>query len=226
MVDRIRLQSLLDELDGYGARLVAVSKTQPAAAVAEAHGYGQRDFGENYVKELLAKQAGLPADIRWHFIGHLQTNKVKSMLPHVSLVQSVDSLRLLEEIDRQAVRLNLKVSCLLQVHIAEEETKFGLAAGEVEALIAAGTPARLSAVTIRGLMGMASLTADNDRVRQEFRGLKRLFDRLAPAFPGDGTGGFDILSMGMTGDYRIALDEGSTMVRIGSAIFGERESQA
>jgi len=223
MIDRIRLQSLLDELDGYGARLVAVSKTQPAEAVTAAYGYGQRDFGENYVKELLAKQAGLPADIRWHFIGHLQTNKVKSMLPHVSLVQSVDSIRLLEEIDRQAVRLHLKVSCLLQVHIAEEETKFGLAVDEAEALVDAGTPATLSAVTIRGLMGMASLTGDNDRVRQEFRGLKRLFDRLAPAFPRDGTDGFDILSMGMTGDYRIALDEGSTMVRIGSAIFGERE---
>lgn len=204
-------KKMLKEL-GPDVQLVAVSKTKTAADILALYALGQRDFGENYVQELVDKQQQLPADIRWHFIGHLQSNKVKSIISFVYLIHGVDSLRLLKEIDRQAAKTGRVVDVLLQVHIAREETKFGLDAAEVGEVMQAA-PA-MGAVRVRGLMGMASNTEDTEAVRTEFRTLRALLDRW---FPGDG-----ILSMGMSGDYRIAIEEGSNMVRIGSLLFGVR----
>jgi pyridoxal phosphate enzyme (YggS family) len=203
--------SILDRL-GAGVRLVAVSKTKPAADVAALYGMGQRDFGENYVQELVDKQRGLPEDIRWHFIGHLQTNKVKAIIPFVHLIQGVDSLRLLKEIDKQAGLKGRVVEVLLQVHIAKEETKFGMDEGEVAEVM--GQVGGMTNVRVRGLMGMGSNTGEVAEVRREFGALKVLYDAY---FSGGG-----ILSMGMSGDYEIAISEGSTMVRIGSLLFGTR----
>ncbi|HWB91429.1 MAG TPA: YggS family pyridoxal phosphate-dependent enzyme [Puia sp.] len=202
---------MLKEL-GSDVQLVAVSKTKPVEDILALYAAGQRDFGENYVQELLDKQTRLPADIRWHFIGHLQSNKVKYILPFVYLVHGVDSLRLLKEIQRQAAKTGRIVGVLLQMHIAREETKFGLDAAELEQVMQEA-PA-MTAVRVRGLMGMASNTSDAGVVRGEFRGLKQLFDRWFPQ------GG--ILSMGMSADYAMAIEEGSTMVRIGSLLFGAR----
>ena len=210
--DREVYKKMLKEL-GANVQLIAVSKTKTVEDILALYAEGQRDFGENYVQELLDKQPRLPADIRWHFIGHLQSNKVKYILPFVYLIHGVDSLRLLKEIDRQAAKLGKRVDVLLQVHVAREETKFGLDAAEVAEVMEA-SPA-LTAVRIRGLMGMASNTEDVEAVRTEFRTLKSLLDRW---FPADG-----ILSMGMSGDYGIAIEEGSTMVRIGSLLFGARQ---
>lgn len=207
-----RYRAILDEL-GDKATLVAVSKTKPVADIFELYQAGQRDFGENYVQELLEKQPQLPADIRWHFIGHLQSNKVKFIAPFIHLIHSVDSPSLLREIDKQSVRCNRPVNCLLQVHIADEETKFGFSEAEILAL---ELPHR-GAARVCGLMGMATFTDDAQKIRSEFAGLNRLYKQRAPAVPD-----FSILSMGMSGDYRIALEEGSTMVRIGSLLFGER----
>ncbi len=223
MIHRDKLESLRTDLKPYGATLVAVSKTKPHEDILEAHALGQRHFGENYVQELAAKQAALPGDINWHFIGHLQRNKVRVIAPVVSLVQSVDSLRLAREIHKQGQRCGRVIPCLLQVHIATEATKYGFSTGEAHDLAQGRELRDLDHIEIRGLMGMASFTDDRSALRGEFRALKTLFDGMAPAFAG--TGGvnpFSILSMGMTGDYLIALEEGSTMVRVGSAIFGER----
>ena len=224
MVDRLKLASVLADLQPYGATLVAVSKTKPTDAIREAYELGQAAFGENYVQELTAKHNALPEAIHWHFIGHLQRNKVKQLVPFVSLIQSVDSPKLLGEINKAAALRNRRVRCLLQIHVATEETKFGFDATEAEALAASDQLGKLDHVSICGLMGMASLTSDQKQVRKEFKALKTLFDRLAPLLkdPGSGHPGKGILSMGMTADYHIALDEGSTMVRIGSALFGER----
>jgi len=200
-----------------GVRLVAVSKTRSPEEIMEAYRGGQRDFGENKVQEMAAKYEALPKDIRWHMIGHLQRNKVKYMAGFVHLVHGVDSLRLLEEINRRGAQQERVIDCLLQVHIAEEETKFGFAPAELEALLQGPEPGSLRHVRIRGLMGMATFTDDQAQVRREFRSLKRLFDRF---FPENGQAG--ILSMGMSGDYAIAVEEGSTLVRIGSSIFGPR----
>lgn len=221
-VDRTTWQTLKEGLEASGATLVAVSKMQSAETVRVLYDYGQRDFGENYVQELLQKRPLLPDDVRWHFIGHLQTNKVKLIVPFVHMVHGVDSLRLLQAIDRQAGMAGRSVSCLLQVHIAREESKFGMDEAELEALLEATDSGRgLASASIRGLMGMASLTDDEARVRQEFRGLYGLFERLrAGGFAGRPD--FDTLSMGMSGDYRIAVAEGSGMVRIGSLLFGRR----
>jgi pyridoxal phosphate enzyme (YggS family) len=191
-------------------QLVAVSKTKTAEDILTLYADGQRDFGENYVQELADKQARLPGDIRWHFIGHLQSNKVKQIIPFVHLIQGVDSLRLLKEIEKQAIRNGRKIDVLLQVHIAREETKFGFGAEEIEAAVGGNW----EGLRIRGLMGMASNTEDQEAVRSEFKGLKGLFDRYFPV------GG--VLSMGMSGDYKVAMEEGSTMVRIGSLLFGRR----
>jgi len=210
-VDAEIYKRMLKEL-GKDVQLVAVSKTKTAADILALYALGQRDFGENYVQELVDKQQQLPSDIRWHFIGHLQSNKVKSIVPFDYLIHGVDSLRLLKEIDRQAAKTGRVVDVLLQVHIAREETKFGLDAAEVAELMQAA-PA-MGAVRVRGLMGMASNTVDAEAVRAEFRTLRTLLDQW---FPGDG-----ILSMGMSGDYRIAIEAGSTMVRIGSLLFGAR----
>jgi pyridoxal phosphate enzyme (YggS family) len=180
--------------------------------VATLYGMGQRDFGENYVQELVEKQRGLPGDIRWHFIGHLQTNKVKAIIPFVHLIQGVDSFRLLKEIDKQAGLKGRVVEVLLQVHIAKEETKFGM--DEAEVVEVMGQAGGLTNIRVRGLMGMSSNTAEVAEVRREFGALKGLYDEY---FPGGG-----ILSMGMSGDYETAIAEGSNMVRIGSLLFGER----
>lgn len=193
--------------------LVAVSKTKPPEDIQELYKAGHRDFGENYVQELLEKAAQLPADTRWHFIGHLQTNKVKQLIGKVQLIHGVDSLKLLKEINKHSAKNQLITNCLLQTHIAKEETKFGMDRSELAA--AMENVPTLSSVRVMGLMGMASFTEDTEIVRDEFRALKKIFDQYFP-------GGEGILSMGMSGDYKIAIEEGATMVRIGSLLFGER----
>lgn len=188
----------------------------------EAYTYGQRAFGENRVQELVAKHEALPKDIEWHMIGHLQSNKVKYIAPFVALIHSVDTGKLLEEINRQGARADRVIPCLLQVHIAEEETKFGFSREEVEALMSSDKWKDLQHVRVRGLMGMATFTDNADQVRREFRGLKGLFEKLRSCeLPAAVS--MDELSMGMSGDFRIALEEGSTMIRVGTKIFGTRE---
>lgn len=220
MIHTDTLHSLQAEVAAAHATLVAVSKTKPDDMILEAYREGQRDFGENYVQELVQKQANLPGDIRWHFIGHLQSNKVKQIAAFVHLIHGVDSFRLLQEIDKQAGKCGRVIDCLLQVHIASEETKFGLSAEEAETLVRSDEFRALQQVRIRGLMGMASNTADTWKVRDEFHVLGSLFRKLKTVIVAPEN--FDTLSMGMTGDYKIALQEGSTMIRIGSAIFGDR----
>ncbi len=204
-----------------GCRLIAVSKTHPAQAVQQAYDAGQRLFGENKVQEMVAKYQVLPKDIEWHLIGHLQTNKVKYITPFVSLIHSVDSEKLLLEINRQGKKINRTVPCLLQMHIAEEETKFGLDETELLDLLRAEKLADYTHVHIKGLMGMATLTNNQEQIRREFRTLKTLFEKIK-LLPLPPWVTMQELSMGMTSDYRIAQEEGSTLVRIGTAIFGER----
>jgi len=206
------------ELEQRQVQLVAVSKTKSVEDILELYGLGQRDFGENYVQELVDKAARLPTDIRWHFIGHLQSNKVKYIAPFVHLVQGVDSHKLLREIDKQAAKCNRKIDCLLQVHIAQEETKFGMDEEELDACLQELMRSPLRQVRVTGLMGMASFTADLESVREEFANLSAMFTRLKKSQPD-----FSVLSMGMSSDYRLAVESGSTMVRIGSLLFGERE---
>ncbi len=201
--------------------LVAVSKLHPVEAIMEAYNTGQRVFGENKVQELLPKYEAMPKDIEWHLIGHLQTNKVKYVVPFVSLIHGVDSFKLLAEIDKQAKKIDKVVDCLLQIYIAQEESKFGFSDDEVNAMLTDNAYQELSNIRIRGLMGMASFTENEVQVRNEFKGLRQLFDALKRSYFNDDTD-FNILSMGMSQDYRIAIEEGSTMVRIGSSIFGER----
>jgi pyridoxal phosphate enzyme (YggS family) len=252
--DKAILARILDELKTYDAALVAVSKTKPVEAISEVYEGGQRDFGENYVQEAVEKAAMLPQDIRWHFIGHLQSNKVKLIAPFVSLIHGVDSFALLKEIDKQAKRNNRIIDCLLQVHIAKEETKFGLSYTEAGQLLAHPEFHALQNVCVKGLMGMATLTENRSQLKTEFRGLAAYFQQLQsrvytakklngkqphlllPAEeikiqhePGPAQGSDRpvnlkprILSMGMSSDYKIALAEGSNMVRIGSLIFGNR----
>ncbi|MBL0882705.1 MAG: YggS family pyridoxal phosphate-dependent enzyme [Chitinophagaceae bacterium] len=208
-------RTISQELKGKNVALVAVSKTKPVEDIEALYQLGQRDFGENYVQELVDKQSSLPADIRWHFIGHLQSNKVKYIAPFVHLIHGVDSLKLLKEIDRQAAKFNRTIDCLLQLHIATEETKFGM--DEQELTEALGQLSNFPCVRIRGLMGMASFTDDQEKVRSEFRSLYNIFKQSAISHPP-----FTILSMGMSGDYTIAIEEGSNMVRIGSLLFGAR----
>lgn len=208
-----KYKELLQELEGK-ATLIAVSKTKPVEDLQALYDLGQRDFGENYVQELVDKQAALPKDIRWHFIGHLQSNKVKYIAPFVYLIHGVDSEGLLKEIDKQAAKNNRTIDCLLQVHIATEETKFGLDESELANLQIAKYPN----VQIKGLMGMASFSADLQLVRNEFKLLKRLFDTATETTNHP----LQILSMGMSGDYTIAIEEGSNMIRIGSLLFGVR----
>jgi PLP dependent protein len=215
-LDREAFREIKSALGGT-VSLVAVSKTKTAEDILALYAEGQRDFGENYVQELVDKQSRLPADIRWHFIGHLQSNKVKYILPFVHLIQGVDSLRLLQAIDKQGEKTGRVADVLLQVHIAREETKFGFDAAELEQVmqtVRSAAAGEWGHIRILGLMGMASNTEDAVAVRTEFRALKNLQDRWFPS-----TG---ILSMGMSGDYKIALEEGSNMVRIGSLLFGAR----
>ncbi len=215
-------QQILKEIESHGARLVAVSKTKPVEAIAALYDQGQRDFGENRVQELLPKYEALPKDIRWHLIGHLQSNKVKYVAPFVHLIHSVDSLDLLGEIDKQARKNDRVIDCLLQFHIAEEATKFGFREEEIAAW-SSGMFAALPHVRITGVMGMATFTNDHDQVRAEFRRLHRIFAILhSRLFAGETA--FREISMGMSDDYHIALEEGSTMVRIGTLLFGDRNA--
>lgn len=213
------IQHIEQQLAGRAA-LVAVTKTKPVAMLQEAYDAGCRLFGENRVQEMAEKQPQLPADVRWHQIGHLQTNKVKYIAPFVSLVESVDSFKLLEEIDRQARRYDRVIDCLLQVYIADEATKFGLLPEEVIDLLQSPALDDLHNIRVIGLMGIATNTDDEVQIRQEFKNLKQLFDALRPIERPNVA--LTELSMGMSSDYMIAIDEGSTMVRVGSAIFGHR----
>lgn len=199
--------------------LVAVSKTKPTSAILEAYEGGQRIFGENKVQEMVQKWEELPKDIEWHMIGHLQRNKVKYMAEFVSLVHGVDSFRLLREINKQAVKHDRIIDCLLQMHIAEEDTKFGLDENELQEIISSEEFKNLQNVRIVGLMGMATFTSDTEQIRKEFSQLQKTFEKLKSTLLTVST-----LSMGMSGDYQIAIEEGSTMVRIGSSIFGTRNS--
>ncbi|WP_277013994.1 YggS family pyridoxal phosphate-dependent enzyme [Flavobacterium lindanitolerans] len=201
--------------------LVAVSKTKPVSDLMEAYEAGQRVFGENKIQEMAEKFEQMPKDIEWHMIGHVQTNKVKFMASFVSLVHGVDSLRLLEEINKQALKNNRVIDCLLQVHIAEEETKFGLSESELNELLQSESFSQLKNIKIKGLMGMATFTDNQNQIEKEFKHLKSVFDRLAQTQKTDNYE-MKILSMGMSGDYQLAIECGSTMVRIGSSIFGTR----
>lgn len=214
-------QSIKKELDAKQVTLVAVSKTKPVEDIVALYELGQRDFGENYVQELVDKQAQLPKDIRWHFIGHLQSNKVKYIAPFVHLIHGVDSLKLLKEINKEAGKNSRAIDVLLQVHIAQEETKFGMDEEELNLTMSEFENLKMSNVNVVGLMGMASFSDDLEKVRGEFRNLKMLFNTNADKFATHHSP-FTTLSMGMSGDYAIAVEEGSTMVRIGSLLFGAR----
>lgn len=207
-----------------GCELVAVSKTHPIESIEEAYAAGQRVFGENKVQELVPKYEALPKDIAWHMIGHLQSNKVKYIAPFVALIHSVDSAKLLEEINKHAAKANRIIPCLLQLHIAEEETKFGFSEDDVQKLFLSADFKKLQHIEVRGLMGMATLTSDEAQIRKEFHGLKFFFDTLkSSTLPPQAT--LSELSMGMSSDYKIAAEEGSTLIRVGSAIFGQRDYQ-
>ncbi|MBO0593858.1 YggS family pyridoxal phosphate-dependent enzyme [Cellulophaga sp. E16_2] len=197
--------------------LVAVSKTKPIPDLVEAYEVGQRIFGENKIQEMTQKWEELPKDIQWHMIGHVQTNKVKYMAEYVHLVHGVDSFKLLKEINKQAKKYDRTINCLLQIHIAEEDTKFGLDKEELFAILDSDEFKALNNINIKGLMGMATFTENEDQVRREFKSLKTLFDLSTIKLEH-----IDTLSMGMSGDYKMAIEEGSTMVRIGSSIFGSR----
>ena len=197
--------------------LVAVSKTKSNSEIMEAYKAGHRIFGENKIQEMTQKWESLPKDIKWHMIGHVQRNKVKYMAQYVSLIHGVDSLKLLKEIDKQAKKYNRTIKCLLQMHIAEESTKFGLDESELQGIVNSEDFKNLEHITIVGLMGMATFTEDENQIRKEFKSLKSQFDWLKVELPQ-----VSILSMGMSGDYKIAIEEGSNMVRLGSSIFGAR----
>ncbi|GAB3296705.1 YggS family pyridoxal phosphate enzyme [Hymenobacter tenuis] len=215
------LHRIQQQLTGTAARLVAVTKTHPVERLQEAYDAGARLFGENRVQEMAAKQPALPADVEWHLIGHLQTNKVKYIAPFVHTIQSIDSLKLLEEIERQAAKHNRVIEGLLQFHIGAEETKTGLTLPEAKEILKSEAFRRLQHVRLTGVMGIATFTSDEDQLRREFRELRGYFDKLkALYFPDDSA--FREVSMGMSSDYLLALQEGSTLIRVGSAIFGAR----
>jgi pyridoxal phosphate enzyme (YggS family) len=212
----LKIKSSLPE----NVTLVAVSKTKPVSDLMEAYNAGQRIFGENKIQEMTEKWEQMPKDIQWHMIGHIQTNKVKFMAPYVSLIHGVDSLKILEEINKQALKNNRIIDCLLQIHIAEEETKFGLNEDELENLLASETFIKLKNIKIVGLMGMATFTENQNQIKKEFEHLKSIFDTKKSLSIVNCQ--LSILSMGMSGDYQLAIEYGSTMVRIGSSIFGGR----
>ncbi len=215
------INELHKELDPIGVQLIAISKTKPNADILEAYNAGQRAFGENQVQELVAKYEELPKDIEWHLVGHLQTNKVKYIAPFVHLIHSVDSLKVLEEINKHALKNNRVIDCLLQVFIADEDTKFGLDHAELIELLRDEGFQNLKNIRIRGLMGIATNTENERIVKEEFYELKMLFDGVkATYFRKEAS--FDTLSMGMSSDYTLAIEQGSTMVRLGSTIFGKR----
>jgi len=218
-VNKQAYEQLIADLGSHHVTLVAVSKTKSVEEIKELYDLGQKDFGENYVQEVTEKQSQLPNDIRWHFIGHLQSNKVKQITSFIHLIQSVDSLKLLQEINKQGKKNDRVIDCLLQVHIAQEETKFGLDENELNDLLN-NSISQYQNIQIVGLMGMASLTDDMEKVRSEFKYLRSIFDKHAKLQ----TSNFKLqtLSMGMSSDYFVAIEEGSNMVRIGSLIFGAR----
>lgn len=218
-VNTAQYQTIQHELVSQQVQLIAVSKTKPNEDLMALYELGHRAFGENYVQELVDKEASLPKDIQWHFIGHLQSNKVKYIAPFVHLIHGVDSEKLLQEINKQAAKQNRIINCLLQVHIASEETKFGFDGPALHELLVSGRIGNYSNVRICGLMGMASFTDDQTLLSNEFDLLKSYFDKAKQAFP---EGQFDTLSMGMSSDYMLAISKGSTMVRIGSLLFGAR----
>jgi len=212
------LLKILDELPTE-ISLVAVSKTKTNEEIMKAYKAGQHIFGENKIQEMVLKWSELPKDIEWHMIGHVQTNKVKYMAEFVSLIHGVDSLKLLKEINKQAIKHNRKINCLLQVHIAQEQSKFGLNETELFELIGTDEFGNLKNVTVKGLMGMATFTDNEEQIRKEFSYLNSVYSKLKNRIPD-----VNVLSMGMSGDYKIAIQQGSTMVRIGSSIFGNRNN--
>ncbi len=214
------LLQIRSALPGY-VKLVVVSKTRNIAEIMEAYETGQRAFGENKVQELLLKQKQLPQDIEWHLIGHLQTNKVRSVVPYVSLIHSIDSLKLLQTVDREARLAGRVVKCLFQLHIAREETKFGFSFDELNEVLASDLLSTMKNIAIAGVMGMATFTDDADQVRQEFSSLRNIFNEFKDKYFRNDPD-FREISMGMSDDYPIAVEEGSTMVRIGSKVFGPR----
>ena len=216
---RENLQHILNDIPS-NVVLVAVSKTKPNEDILTAYDSGQRHFGENKVQELNQKQQQLPKDINWHMIGHLQTNKVKYIAPFIHLIHGVDSIKLLKEINKQAKKNNRTIECLLQFHIASEQSKFGLSRAQAIEIILSDEFNALNNVCVKGVMGMASFTSDNNQVEEEFSVLKAIFDELKNIIPYPNS--FDCISMGMSGDYKIAIKKGSNMIRIGSTIFGLR----
>jgi pyridoxal phosphate enzyme (YggS family) len=215
------ISAIKDELKNTGVRLIAVSKTKPVESIIEAYNAGQRIFGENMVQELTEKYENLPKDIEWHLIGHLQTNKVKYIAPFIKMIHSVDSLKLLQEINKQAIKNNRTIDCLLQIYIADEDTKYGMDFAEAIELLRSADFQQLENVRIKGVMGIATLTDNPRMIRDEFyelktfyTGLKETFFRKDPEF--------NEISMGMSGDYKIAVEQGSTMIRLGSTLFGTR----
>ena len=219
-IQRENYFQILKEVQAVDTTLVAVSKTKPIEAIQELYDLGQRDFGENYVQELNEKQKQLAIDIRWHFIGHLQSNKVKYIAPFVYLIHGIDSFKLLKEVNKQGEKNNRVIKVLLQVYIAQEETKFGLDENELHELLNANELHLMKNINIIGLMGMASFSSDQNVVRNEFKNLKRIFDNHAQLQTSNRK--LKTLSMGMSADYKIALQEGSNMIRVGSLLFGSR----
>jgi pyridoxal phosphate enzyme (YggS family) len=215
------LTKLKAELDPIDVRLIAVSKTKPIAALKEAYDFGQRIFGENQVQELVQKAEALPKDIEWHLVGHLQSNKVKYIAPFITLIHSVDSLKLLVEIDKQALKNNRVIDCLIQIYIADEDTKYGLDFAEAIELLRSETYQSLKNIRIVGLMGIATYTDNQKKIAEEFYELRTLLKGLKESFFKE-SAYFKELSMGMSADYTIAIEQGSTMIRLGSTIFGER----
>lgn len=218
------LQQFLDKLKDSPTRLIAVSKTKPPEMLMEAYHTGFKRFGENKVQEMVDKYEQLPKDIEWHLIGNLQTNKVKYIAPFVHLIHSVDRLKVLREINKQAAKYERVIDCLLQIHIADEETKFGFSYEEAEDLLKSEILNDLAHIRLRGLMGMATFTENQAQIQTEFKGLKTFFERMKAEIAHPQVD-FQELSMGMSGDYQIAMEEGSTFIRVGSAIFGARNYQ-
>ena len=216
------ISAIKNEVERLNVKLIAVSKTKPVAAIKEAYNAGQRVFGENLVQELIEKQEQLPQDIEWHLIGHLQTNKVKFIAPFISLIHSVDSLKLLQEINKQALKNNRVINCLLQIYIADEETKFGLDFAEAIELLRSSEYQELKNIRIIGVMGIATNSDNENFIKEEFKELTTLFKGLKETFFKNEEH-FKEISMGMSSDYKIAIEHGSTMIRVGSTVFGDRK---
>lgn len=218
----MKYQNLKEWADKRDVTLIAVSKTHPVSAIKEIYDMGHRDFGENRVQELLEKVNELPQDIRWHLIGSLQTNKVRAVLPHVDMIHSVDRIRLLNHINKEAAKTNRIVDILIQIHVAEEESKHGFTFAEAKKLFNENLPAKYPSVRFRGLMGMATFTDDKEIVATEFNSLHTFFKAIQDSKK-DELPDFNCLSMGMSGDYKTAVEHGSNMIRVGSLIFGQRD---